>query len=136
MRNACNIGPKRAQGSMVKGMSTMFFSIEFADDLITTDERCIGCGGLVHKSKFTVFMSLKVVVCIGSDSVENVFSVRLVDLGGRRGPSDIDVVPNGGVWAMVACCGVGENEMSNGCVVESERRWNNSSTAMGVLGYR
>ncbi len=25
VRNACNIGPKRAQGSMVKGMSTRFF---------------------------------------------------------------------------------------------------------------
>ena len=24
VRNACNIGPNRAQGSMVKGMSTMF----------------------------------------------------------------------------------------------------------------
>jgi len=47
-------------------------------------------------------MVLKVVVCIGSDSVENVFSVRLVGLGGRRGPGDVDVCPNGGVWAMVA----------------------------------
>jgi hypothetical protein len=106
VRNACNIGPNRAQGSMVKGMSTMFFSIEFANDLITVDERCIGCGGLVHTSKFATFMSLKVVVCIGSDSVENVFSVRLVGLGGRRGPGDVDVCPNGGVWAVVACCGV------------------------------
>ena len=83
------------------------FSIEFADDLITVDERCVGCGGLVHTSKLTAFMALKVVVCIGSDSVENVFSVRLVGLGGRRGPGDVDVCPNGGVWAMVACCGVG-----------------------------
>ena len=56
------------------------FSIEFADDLITVDERCIGCGGLVHTSKLTPFMALKVVVCIGSDSVENVFSVRLVPM--------------------------------------------------------
>ena len=30
----------------------------------------------------------------------------------------------------------GENEMSNSCDVESERRWNNGSTAMGVLGER
>jgi hypothetical protein len=44
------------------------------------DERCIGCGGLVHTSKLTPFMALKVVVCIGSDSVENVFSVRLVPM--------------------------------------------------------
>jgi hypothetical protein len=47
--------------------------IEFADDLITVDERCIGCGGLVHTSKFTAFMALKVVVCIDSDSVENAY---------------------------------------------------------------
>ena len=71
------------------------------------DEWCIGGGGFVHTSKFSAFMSLKVVVCIGSDFVENVFSVRLVGLGGRRGPGDVDVCPNGGVWAMVACCGVG-----------------------------
>jgi hypothetical protein len=59
------------------------FTIEFADDLITVDEWCIGGGGLVHTSKFSAFMSLKVVVCIGSDFVENVFSVSLVGLGGR-----------------------------------------------------
>ena len=77
------------------------FSIEFTNDLITADERCIGCGGLVHTSKFTAFMALKVVVCIGSHSVENVFSVRLVGLGCRWGPSDVDVCPNSGVWAVV-----------------------------------
>ena len=72
------------------------------------NERCIGCGGLVHTSKFTMFMALKVVVCIGSDSVENDgFSVRLVGLGGRWCPGDVDVCRNGRVWAMVACCGVG-----------------------------
>ena len=32
--------------------------------------------------------------------------------------------------------GSGENEMSNGHAVESERRWNNGLTAMGVLGKR
>ena len=40
----------------------------------------------MHTSKFSAFMALKVVVCIGSDFVENVFSVRLVGLGGRWGP--------------------------------------------------
>ena len=43
-------------------------------------------------SKFTAFMAMKVVVCIGSDSVENVFSVGLVGLGGRWGPGDVDHV--------------------------------------------
>ena len=89
----------------------------------------------MHTSKSTSFMALKVVVCIGSDSVGNVFSVRLVGLGlgGRRGPSDVDVCPK---W----CMGIGgmlwgreRNEMSNGRAVESERRRNNGSTAMGAL---
>jgi hypothetical protein len=68
------------------------FAVEFADDLITVDEWCTGGGGLVHTSKFSAFMALKVVVCIGSDFVENVFSVRLVGLGGRRGPGNVDGV--------------------------------------------
>ncbi len=79
------------------------FAVEFADDLITVDEWCIGGGGIVHTSKFSAFMALEVVVCIGigNDFVENVFSVRLVDLGGRRGPGNVDVCPNCGVWAVV-----------------------------------
>ncbi len=55
----------------------------------------------MHTSKFSAFMSLKVVVCIGSDFVENVFSVSLVGLGGRRGPGNVDVCPNCCVWAVV-----------------------------------
>jgi hypothetical protein len=42
VRNTCSTGPNRAQGSMVKGIRTMFFLVEFADDLITVDERCGG----------------------------------------------------------------------------------------------
>ena len=52
------------------------FLVDFADDLITVDERCCGGGGLVHTSKFAAFMVLKIVVRVGSDCVENVFSVR------------------------------------------------------------
>jgi hypothetical protein len=83
--------------------------VEFTDDLIPVDERCGGVGGLVHTSKFAVFVVLKIFVCIGSDCFENVFSVRLVGLGSRRGPGDVDVCPNSnsGVWAVVACCGIG-----------------------------
>ncbi len=51
----------------------------------------------MHTSKFTAFMVLKVVVCIGSDSVENVFSISLVGLGGRRGPGDVLCMGNGGM---------------------------------------
>ena len=40
----------------------------------------------MHISKFAVFMVLKIVVCIGSDCVENVFGVRLVGLGCRWVP--------------------------------------------------
>ena len=67
------------------------FAVEFNNDLITVDEWCTVGGGCVHKSKISVFMALKVVVCIVSDFAENVFSVRLVGLGGRRG---------------LACCGL------------------------------
>ena len=55
------------------------------------NEWCTGGGGCVHTSKFSAFMALEVVVCIGSDFAENVFSVRLVGLGGWRG---------------LACCGL------------------------------
>ena len=80
--------------------------VEFTDDVITVDERCGGGGGLVHTSKkFAVFMALKIVVCIGSDCVENVF--RLVFLGCRWGSGDVDVCPNSGVWAVVADCRIG-----------------------------
>ena len=43
------------------------FLVEFANDGVAMDERG-GCGGgLVDASEFGSFMSLKVVVCIGSD---------------------------------------------------------------------
>ena len=61
----------------------------------------------MHTSKFAVFVVLKIVVCIGIDCFENVFSVRLVGLGSKRGPGDVDVCPNSGVWAVVASCGIG-----------------------------
>jgi hypothetical protein len=70
------------------------------------DERCGGGGGFVHTSKFTLFMMLKIDVCIDSDCIDNVF--RLVGLGCRRGPGDVDVCPDSGVWAVVvvARCGI------------------------------
>ena len=43
----------------------------------------------------------------------------------------VPMVVYGQWWHAV---GSGEKEMSNGRAVESERRWNNGSTAMGVLG--
>ena len=59
----------------------------------------------MHTSKFASFMTLKIVVCIDSDCIENVF--RLVGLGCWWGPSNFDVCSNGGVWAVavVARCG-------------------------------
>ena len=54
------------------------------------DEMCGVGGGFVHTSKFTSFMTLMIVVCIVSDCVENVF--RLVGLGCRRWPSDVDSI--------------------------------------------
>ena len=60
----------------------------------------------MHTSKFATFVTLKIVVCIGSDYVEDVFSVRLVGLGCRWWSCDIDVCPNGCVRAVVVCRGV------------------------------
>jgi hypothetical protein len=50
--------------------------VEFSDDFVTVDERCGGVGRLVHTSKFAAFVSLKIVVCIGSEFFEDVFGVR------------------------------------------------------------
>ncbi len=68
----------------------------------------------MHTSKFASFMMLKIVVYIGSDCIENVF--RLVGLGCRRGPSNVDVCSDGGVWGVVARCGVrGEQNVKWSC---------------------
>ena len=48
--------------------------VEFADDVVTMNEWRGVAGWLVHSSKFSSFVALKVVVCIGSDSVKDVFS--------------------------------------------------------------
>jgi len=58
-------------------------------------------GGFVHPSEFTsMFMMLKIVVCIGSDGVLRISSVFRVDcLGWGRWASDVDVCADGCVWA-------------------------------------
>ena len=43
---------------------------------------------LGHMSKFTLFVMLKVVICIDSDCVNNVF--RLGSFEHRWGPTDVD----------------------------------------------
>ena len=53
------------------------FVVDFTDDVITMNEWGDVGSLLVHTSKFALFVVLKVVVCIGSDSVEDVFSVRV-----------------------------------------------------------
>jgi hypothetical protein len=53
------------------------FVVDFTDDVITMNEWGGVGSWLVHTSKFASFVALKVVVCIGSDSVEDVFSVRV-----------------------------------------------------------
>ena len=50
--------------------------VEFADNIVTMNEWGGLAGWLVHPSKFSSFVALKVVVCIGSDSVKDVFSVH------------------------------------------------------------
>ena len=79
--------------------------IQFADDIFTMNKRSgVGVGGGVC-AYVQAFVMLKIVVCIGSDCIENDF--RLVGLGCRWGPGDVDVCPNGGVWAVVTRCGIG-----------------------------
>ncbi len=50
----------------------------------------------MHTSKFAAFVSLKIVVCIGSEFFEDVFGVRLVSLGCRRGSGDIELCKGSG----------------------------------------
>ncbi len=75
------------------------FVIKFTNDTVTMDEGGSAGGGHVHLSQFTLFVMLKIVVCIGSDCVENIFRVR--GLGGRGWASDVDVCSDGGVEAEV-----------------------------------
>jgi hypothetical protein len=56
-------------------------------------------------SKFASFMVLKVVICIGSDCIVNVFI--LGGLGCRWGPGDVDVCSDGVVRTVVARCRIG-----------------------------
>ena len=57
-----------------EGDEDHFIVSDFTNDIVTMDERGGGGVWLVHSSKFTMFMTLKVVVCIGSDGVEDIFS--------------------------------------------------------------
>ena len=78
------------------------FVVEFSNDVVTVDHK--GGGGgvwLVHTPKFVTFMTLKVVVCIGSDGVEDVFSGDR--LGWRGWARDVYVGPDGCVRADGYC---------------------------------
>jgi hypothetical protein len=75
------------------------FVIKFTNDTIAMDEGGGAGGGLGHPSQFTSFMMLKIVVCIGSDCVENIFIMK--GLGRRWWASDVDVCSDGGVGAEV-----------------------------------
>jgi len=50
--------------------------VEFADNIVTMNKWGGVRGWLVHSPEFSSFVALKVVVCIGSDGVEDVFSVN------------------------------------------------------------
>ncbi len=87
-----------------EGDEDHFILVQFANDIITGDERCGGGGGFVCMSNFALLMMLKVAICISSDCVENVF--RLGGLECRWEPGDVDVCPNGGVGTVVVRCGI------------------------------
>jgi hypothetical protein len=55
--------------------------VEFANDGVTMDEWGGWGGWLVHSPELGAFMTLKIVVCIGSDGCEDVFSD---ECSGRR----------------------------------------------------
>ena len=75
------------------------FLVEFSNYIVAMDERGGGGVWLVHSPKFTMFMMLKVVVCIGSDGFEDVFSDD--GLGWRSCAGDVYVGPDGCVRANV-----------------------------------
>jgi hypothetical protein len=75
------------------------FVIKLTNETVAMDERGGAGGGRVHPSQFTAFVTLKILVCIGSDCVENIFRVR--GLGGRWWASDVDVCSDGCVGAEV-----------------------------------
>jgi hypothetical protein len=75
------------------------FVIKFTNDTVTIDEGGDAGGRIVHPSQFNSIVMLKIVVCIGSDYVENIFRVR--GLGGRWWTVDVDVCSDGGVGAEV-----------------------------------
>jgi hypothetical protein len=77
-------------------------------------------------------MTLKIVVCIGSDGFEDVFSDD--GPGWRCQASDVDVGPNGRERANVTRGGIRRENLSNGRAVGSDRRWNCDSMPSGVLG--
>ncbi len=107
--------------------------IQAANDIITVDERCGGGGGFVCTSKFALFMMLKFLICIGSDCVENVFS--LGGLGCSWGHGDVDAYSNGGVGTVVVRCGIrGERYVERSCCgVRAEmEQWFDSHGSVGV----
>ncbi len=46
--------------------------VDFTNEVVAMDEGGIGGRGFVMTSKLTLFVTLNILVCIGSDSVENV----------------------------------------------------------------
>jgi hypothetical protein len=75
------------------------FLVEFSNDVVAVNERGGGGGRLVYSSKFESFMTLKIIVCIGSDGCEDVFSDD--GLGGRCCAGDVYVCSDGGIRANV-----------------------------------
>ncbi len=70
----------------------------------------------MRASELGTFMTLKIVVCIGSDGFEDVFSDD--GPGWRRRASDVDVGPNGCERANVAGSGIRREKY-----VEWASRW-------------
>ncbi len=73
--------------------------VEFANDVVAMDRRGGGSCRFVDSSKFVLFVHLKMVICIGSDGLNSVFTCMTV--WGRCGSCDCDICADGGVGATV-----------------------------------
>ena len=69
------------------------FVVEFANDFVAMDRWGGGGSWFADSSKFVLFVHLKMVICIGSDGLDDVF--RCVTFWGWCGSCDGDICADG-----------------------------------------
>ena len=110
------------------------FVVEFANDFIAVYRWGGGSCWFADVSEFASFMRLKMVICIGSDGLDDVF--RCMMFWGWCGSCDGDICADGCVGAQWWKVGFGLNDMSNGraVAVGSDRRCRCVSMSNLVFG--